>query len=226
MGSAESAAWFGAWAQFGAAIATSAAVIVALGVAIRDGRMARSERRDREAAQARNVFVSTELSFTLAAVASHGTVVCDLVLTNWSDSTLLSVDPVDVFLPDRPERQQWSDALMGDSASDQSPHDRVRPTGEWRAKVSLLVEDSGALAVGDSVRPSVTFRYTDAAGLVWERTDNDQPYRVYMNQPQERRARDNRGRQLDFAEPEGPRTGRGYRARRWLHARWRRARPR
>ncbi|MFF8593989.1 hypothetical protein ACF061_21590 [Streptomyces sp. NPDC015220] len=148
-----------AW-TIGSTVATAAATLVALGVAVRDGRARAAERADRDAAQAR----------LLITRARGGTVYVD----NYSDQPFLEV--------------WWITADAVGPASEVTPvryagQERryIRPLPAKGSSTIGLSEQVWDGHSGPSPRNSTvraTIHYLDAAGLWWSRTGGEQPVRL------------------------------------------------
>jgi len=153
-----------------AAIGTITAVVVALGIALHDGRRRDAERRDAQAAQARLVHAgelqpeaqpSGDVSHPLVAFPVH----------NDSDGTVLDL----------------TGALY--VSADGGPLQRVQYDPQPRQLRRLAPHSTGKLIFSPiamaHVRYDVQVEFTDAAGLRWHRRGTAQPVRVLLDQPQD-----------------------------------------
>lgn len=140
--------------QLAAAAATVAAVVVALWVAIRDGRQQRAELADRQAAQARLV-----------------TAYVDRLQGRWCVRTANhSTAPVYDVEVEEVRHQQW----VGN----------VEPVPGSPAKLRELLPGApvdrplAGEVGGDPASAVVVFRFVDAAGLRWRREGTGPPQRL------------------------------------------------
>lgn len=162
------------------AIATAAAVIVALSLAIRERRWRRAdqtaaaaERNDRDAAQARLVSINVEpMEY---GYDPRGTTDVVTVL-NGSGEPIHEVSIAEVSNPGAPP-ESWDYDLSTPLSDMFTTEPRVIPAGE---KFTLPIQfqgEHGGLVV--SFEPtSVTIQFTDSRGLRWRRTDSNAPVRI------------------------------------------------
>ncbi|MFD0362593.1 hypothetical protein ACFQZZ_14190 [Nocardia sp. GCM10030253] len=148
------------------ATGTVVAVVVALGISIRDGRAIRAQRNDDLAAQARSV-VSEVPSAELIRISNHSR---EPILSVWITALNARLDRADGT------QQHYQGSASPDL------NGVVAPGSGWDVSVSL----HNVAAPSQSLRPAddekwhveVTFRVLDAGGTWWERVDNGPPKRV------------------------------------------------
>jgi hypothetical protein len=151
-----------------AALGTIGATVTALTLAVRDGRRYRAERRDQEAAQARLVMIDT-------AGGSIG--IIKVRITNHSQLPLPAVELIDARQTDGPADQTWRvpETIMNARAD----HYGVPAGGHVEVHVEYTSNDTGQRSQTHTVgQHTLTIRYTDAAGLQWERTDRGRPRQI------------------------------------------------
>jgi hypothetical protein len=167
-------------ASWVAAISTSTAAIVALGLAAWEIRRAGTDRRDRQVAQARLVTIEVEYPRDNEGVPVPCRAV--IVITNHSDQLIHR--PRIVRMTRRAARSPrigpWQPANWGqDADSSYCPmamlpahaQHRVPFNYSYTGDLGMIHETMGA--------ESVTIAFMDAAGLRWQRTGNNEPIRVY-----------------------------------------------
>ncbi|WP_253775644.1 hypothetical protein [Goodfellowiella coeruleoviolacea] len=187
---------FAAWGQVLGAAFTLAAVLVALSVSVVDGRRWRAERRDQEVTQARLVLVD------LTEARSFR-----LVITNHSASPVMHLTVENV--------QAWSGGVR--STRWVLP-EWLYPGELWHQSVRIQEVMAPGDAISFKYNPewpevpdhpfptavSVTYSFTDAAGLRWRRTDYEEPERVLAQQTprwfRRRRGQSSSGTQAGSAE--------------------------
>ncbi|NEA46028.1 hypothetical protein [Streptomyces sp. SID10815] len=148
-----------AW-TIGSTVATAAAALVALGVAVNEGRTRVRERADRDAAQARLLLIR----------ARGGTAHVD----NYTDQLFLEVrwisaDAVKPGSPAVPVRYAAGERRY------------IRPLPAQGSSAIGLAEQTWDGHSGPAPRDftvRATVHYLDAAGLWWSRTGNEQPVRL------------------------------------------------
>lgn len=178
---------FAGWGQWAGAIASLAAVVVALAIAIRDGRQRERDRRDELAAQARTItagiiwrdvqgnWPANLMTFRLAAIQieNHGlnpiTEVAILDVRALVESAVS--DKWQLGTPARephqgPNAYFLCNVLKGQD-SERSPQLTFRTEESW----TQPDEESGH-------SNAITFAFTDVNGLRWKRTSNGTPERV------------------------------------------------
>lgn len=157
-------AWVSAIGQISAAILTVVAVVIALVVAFADARSRRREQRDRETAQARQIFAEVGIDDGKACA----------IVTNHSNEAITMVQPTLVLAPEMPAdvRTQWqvSPSSRGDiltllqpGQQFPVPYQHLWPEGQTRPPIRYY---------------TVTFEFTDSRGFRWSRTGRDQPVRL------------------------------------------------
>ncbi len=159
----QSADWWGAAGQWVGGIGSCAAVIVALSLARRDGKRAEEERRDREMAQARLVFIETFQSDPTS-----------ILVVNRSKEPILGVELLNVTSGD-PSFCGWELAPM-EGELDHFPVVPASGNGFFRMSMEIGVGVDGVKDVHD-LRWEYTIGFVDANGLSWTRTNNGSPER-------------------------------------------------
>lgn len=157
------AEWISTVGQVVGALATLAAVIVALWIAGRDTRRLEGERADRDKAQARLVAIT--------AVGSGG---AGIVITNHSDRPILHPQIEDVTV-NGSLGLTWRVNPKVPNAG--RPRDVLSPGEPFEVPVEF-VDEGGTVTRLDQGQCTVTIIFTDAAGLRWRRVGNSEPTRI------------------------------------------------
>ncbi|MFB9903650.1 hypothetical protein [Allokutzneria oryzae] len=155
----QSAEWWGAVGNWVGAVATTAAVVAALWIARRDGRVRVAERADRDKAQARLLVsvMANRGDFVTVKVENHSQApLFDITLTNVEPALAWRYGPSTV----------------------QSPRQGILKAGEHFQRNIELLNGSGEPQRVPGGDYSFTFEFVDSAGLRWSRRDNDEPRRV------------------------------------------------
>lgn len=163
------------WAVSGT-VATAGATLVALWVALRDGRLRDKERRDSEAAQARLVTVNFEESRKSVEAAIQ-----NLSTQPVLDPIFVSVALIDhegvrwvLCADDTPEFPVRFGKVLEPSHSVVIAFQRLRAEGDADAvPIPRHIKDDG-------YRIDMTIQYMDAQGLWWERRNLGQPRRLLV----------------------------------------------
>ncbi|MCX5054620.1 MULTISPECIES: hypothetical protein [unclassified Streptomyces] len=172
--------WWATGTGIASATATVAAVGVALWVAIRDGEQRNAERRDAEAAQARLIFVTRDhegfrpwvslwnaSASPVLEVEIRSLTAVDRRTGQRMLATRVSVRSTDVELPGLIARVLDGAEVVNPEVwvieGTEEIHEGWEPTGGWSASESEI---------------ECIYRYTDTAGLRWERFDSQPPQRV------------------------------------------------
>lgn len=156
--------WWADSAAWASAVGTIGATVTALTVAWRGWRDAAAERADRDAAQARQVVV-TAISGTTMQV------------TNFSAAPILYVQAKHVWLMSM--NGQPLDKYQARLQGADPRGVRVVLSPQESVKVDISTQTGAPPPPGGY---ALTLRFTDAAGLDWERTGNDPPRRL-INDP-------------------------------------------
>ncbi|GAA5104042.1 hypothetical protein [Haloechinothrix salitolerans] len=170
---------FAAWAQVGGALITFAAVVVALWVAIRDGRHRERDHQEELAGQARTITVDLDSGHDDLLGRFYA-----VVVHNHSNAPITDITVVDVYAVFDGQTQ---DLLWRIEDGREPPPQicRVLPGGERCGSIPVeFTSSSDKWAPGP--RPSylallhsvVTCAFTDARGIRWQRKGNEQPQRV------------------------------------------------
>lgn len=166
-----SADWLAAWGQVGGAVATTAAVVVALWLAARDQRWRRADQTARDAAQARLVTVEIDYNIDSSPVKITA------VITNSSQSPILDVAIDKVRNLKQPDLQwRFRTDLPGERA-----YAWALRTGQT---LESLIEFYETAEPTQSVVPDffneLTVSYTDTNGHRWQRTNNWEPEKKHI----------------------------------------------
>ena len=157
--------WWADSASWASAIGTIGATVSALYIALRSWRDAAAERADRDAAQARQVVIN----YLKSAVVE---------VTNFSISPILFLLVRDVW-------------RLNDDHTQVAERYRARVQGADARRAKLLLAPQETIRIditsstGSPPLPgayALTIRFTDAAGLDWERTGNEPPRRLVNSQ--------------------------------------------
>ncbi|MEU0514332.1 hypothetical protein [Amycolatopsis sp. NPDC006125] len=170
---------FGAWGQWAGAIMSFFAVVVALGIAIRDGRVRADERADQVKAQARTVTVDVRklksdrwhYHWTSVVVENHGTLpITEITLTR----LVVKTNGREVAWELKIDSKGYtSKALPHRLAKVLGPGEQ----GEYGSLRELVDGPEVRFIQPEEAYAEVTF--VDAAGLRWSRTtENREPQRV------------------------------------------------
>lgn len=182
-----------AWGQWAGGIGTTAAVVIALWVALGDRRRRDAERRDNEKRQARQLLVKVVPVGMLLKVT----------LTNRSDEPLhtLNIQNVRALSPGpRFENSTGWAALDGPRDRLDSPPAELHPGETWTSPALGLFwegdQEEPAPDIVDCAIVIVDVLYTDARGGLWKRSNGREPQRILLPKLTRRQLR-NLDRNLD-----------------------------
>jgi hypothetical protein len=162
----------------GGAVATTAAVVVALWLGWRDRRWRREEQADRDAAQARLITADPEIDMVGGGV--DYTIIIRIL--NGSPSPVFDVKVVGLRNDERPDldwRVDTDPRVFGDGFPTEP---RVIAAGQ---RFSLPVEYVDPETKASTYPPGadhVTIEFTDAHGLRWRRRDGEPPARLLTDE--------------------------------------------
>ncbi|MDQ0376617.1 hypothetical protein [Amycolatopsis thermophila] len=165
---------FGAWGQWAGAIASFLAVVVALGLALAEGRRRRRELADRQAAQARTIAATVNTVETLNADQ------LEVSVRNYGQLPISEVAILDVSANALVWRlNDWEIHRPG------VVHHRSEGLYQLAPVIGPNESSSAALRFRDQMNDevdastgAVTFTFVDADGLRWRRHKNGPPVRV------------------------------------------------
>lgn len=179
------------WFQFGAsaasAIGTIAAVVLALLIARRDGARRDEERRDAEAGQARLVNFETDQSGAASDPAK-------IVIVNHSSQPVHNLEMISVLAIDKETRERYAANKTSSGQPLRGTQVRLRPYGAHDTSDTWRISPAGWAPEGNPEaeqqwRPrsggwagadfECRYRFTDHAGLRWERLNNHPPQRIF-----------------------------------------------
>ncbi|WP_410587208.1 hypothetical protein [Amycolatopsis sp. lyj-23] len=170
---------FAGWGQWAGAAGSIAAVVVALGIAIRDGRMRDKERRDAEKAQARTVTAEVRqlprerwnafVSPFAVTITNHG----NLPITQVALITVICIIDGRAHL-------KWQIKNAHDEHADQTSYfvDTVIGPGENSSAAVLSFADADRDSKIEPRSSIIEIEFVDAQGLRWRKTNNGEPIRV------------------------------------------------
>jgi len=175
---------FGAWGQWAGALTSGVAVVVALWVAISDGRRRAREIADQKAAQARTITARVD---KMKAETRVG----DRVWTNYVDAvvvenhgtlpiTNVKVLSVTVWSGYEKWLEHWVLLREEGDLRGQLPFTLGRVIGPGELKWNRLsFEELEEGEKFDLNQASVEISFVDAQGIKWGRTANAEPFRIY-----------------------------------------------
>jgi hypothetical protein len=148
---------WGTLGEWAGAVGSIAAAVVAVGIAIRDGRQREADRVDQQAAQARLLIVETEMTLAGAKIR----------ITNRSMAPVFAVDIASVHVTPTPMRARFLDTHSWP---------RVDPDAVVAAEVTLWDAERDRLAQVDELEVvSADVAFVDVNGLRWQRWGNTPP---------------------------------------------------
>jgi hypothetical protein len=165
---ATTADWIAAWGQVGGAVGTTAAVGIAIWLALRESCWRKTEQADRDAAQARLLTIDTDYHS-----GGHSPFQIVVIIANNSSAPMLDVGIEAV--------RNLQEPGLGWGYGADDPEATVRanvlvPGQRLVVEVVFIDEDKQQQWPGGP--NSVTVTYTDSSGLRWRRQDRQLPERI------------------------------------------------
>lgn len=151
-------------AQSVAALATTAAVFVALWVAHKDWQRADREDRRRQETRAQLVILSYRVGTPFLAVVD-----------NCGREPILDVELTDAGRVEREDSYRWQ---VREGLGAETFARFVDAGNTWQVPLDLLNSTGEKYGGTRSYTYTVTVRFTDADGVRWERTNDELPQRV------------------------------------------------
>ncbi|AWI32780.1 hypothetical protein [Streptomyces tirandamycinicus] len=170
--------WWATGTSIAGAAATVGAVGVALWVAIREGRQRDAERRDAEAGQARLVTCRMQLGKIGSRRGS-------CVIHNFSRHAVVDIELCSVTAVDPATGERWTTAETAGRRT-WAEGEPLGPGLSYEFDLLNWVQEGSTEPKDDwmprggwhTARIKFVYRFTDAAGLRWERRNDEPPVRV------------------------------------------------